>query len=939
MRKKVTNNDTPVFDYNSLLVETVDEISRRQGFESDSLADCTPMSTGLLMLDLLYGGGIRPAWYTHFGPEQSAKTTGALSIIGAAITKKIPLIALIDFEGSSGNSKPYIGNILRTMGCTTSINEAFGQRDEETGKWITPPVVRYRAETRGEAFFDWLSEIERQLPDKKKIGNQWWLRFEKTKVNQAKVGEYADPSMAKKYGDGIWVKAQDGNLQALVVVDSYPAMNPTSADNEDGDNSIALQARMFSKHLPRVKGRLADKMIAVIGINQLRMAPMVRFGNPEVEPGGQALKFNCFGEDTLLHTEYGMLTAKEYHAMPSQTSLASVLQNEEIVGWKCVGFSNTIKVTSTYGYSVTGKPGHKVLVTECKEKKFPKVKWTTLDSLQNIDVSSNAYGSYLAVSLKEVENTCSYQKVKYDYVGSLGQLCQLQDPSLDLTCEETLGELLGWIVSEGFVGNYTVSISNRNQGNLDRICSLLDKLEFPYNRKEEGVDIKSSVFAQWLSSCGLAVFSQYKSIPLIIRKSPDSVRVAFLRGLFGGDASTNSRETIYSSISNTLLDQLQVMLQGMGILCKKVPYFKDSRENRLSIVSYAKEIPLKELLNLQKPLMTCFKPFKSGIVYLSGKSHTKLRKLLDLNTDILTDNSNNSWHDSLPELFTAYKKERKPKVYKWFKDNIQKRRILWRPEDFYEGWYDDYLAHVETLRTPHERESWLKIGNEVKTLVDLTKKYNLVWLKIEKLEEGLYQPCYDACVPLTHTIITNGIVSHNSDCRTQFRPRVTGMPGWAKFDAETKNELEPSVEVKGAQDQYRYIEITTKKNKLWTPNRKGWLRIWVQDGKGDARGFDPFFDTVCYLIYTGQLTGRGRKSMYIKIDKYIPEPTPIKWDQIKRWVLGTKEEMKEVCDQLKLPKPFSIRKLCFMQIQKGIGEKLYVDFKSASTSSENEEEE
>ena len=165
------------------------------------------------------------------------------------------------------------------------------------------------------------------------------------------------------------------------------------------------------------------------------------------------------------------------------------------------------------------------------------------------------------------------------------------------------------------------------------------------------------------------------------------------------------------------------------------------------------------------------------------------------------------------------------------------------------------------------------------------------------------------------------------------------MPGWAKFDTETKNELEPSVEVKGAQDQYRYIEITTKKNKLWTPNRKGWLRIWVQDGKGDARGFDPFFDTVCYLIYTGQLTGRGRKSMYIKIDKYIPEPTPIKWDQIKRWVLGTKEEMKEVCDQLKLPKPFSIRKLCFMQIQKGIGEKLYVDFKSAGTSSENEEEE
>ena len=98
-RKASTSPDTPLFDYNSLLVESIDEISRRQGFDSDALEDTPPMSTGLLMLDLLYGGGIRPAWYTHFGPEQSAKTTGVLSIVASAIKQGVPMIAFCDYEG------------------------------------------------------------------------------------------------------------------------------------------------------------------------------------------------------------------------------------------------------------------------------------------------------------------------------------------------------------------------------------------------------------------------------------------------------------------------------------------------------------------------------------------------------------------------------------------------------------------------------------------------------------------------------------------------------------------------------------------------------------------------------------------------------------------------------------------------------------------------
>lgn len=281
------------FDIASMYSETIDDVSRRQNFDSDLLEDVPPMSTGILALDLVEGGGIRPAWYTHFGPEQSCKTTGALHVMAAGINANIPIIGLADYEGSTKNSKPYVGSILRTCGAKISVREVFGKKDKETGKWLIKPRVRYRSETIGEKFFDWLHDLLQKLPDKKFIAGKWWLVFEDNKANKAKLaGAPVDSTMAKKYGQGLWIPAPDGSLQALILVDSYPAMNPTSNDSEDGDKSLALQARMFSKHLPRVKGRLASKMVAVIGINQLRAVPMAMYGPTESEPGGQALRFN-----------------------------------------------------------------------------------------------------------------------------------------------------------------------------------------------------------------------------------------------------------------------------------------------------------------------------------------------------------------------------------------------------------------------------------------------------------------------------------------------------------------------------------------------------------------------------------------------------------------------------------------------------------------------
>jgi hypothetical protein len=219
--------------------------------------------------------------------------------MAAAIKANVPIVSLRDFEGSTGNSIPYVKSILATAGIKMSKDELFGKKDPKTGNWIIAPRVRYSSSTMGISFFNWFASVLRRLPDKKKLNNEWWLVYDDDKENQH-MAEHGDKTMAKKYGKGIYMLAPDGGLQGVVIVDSYPNMNPSTKDEDTEDNSLALQARMFSKNLPRVKGYLASKKVAVIGINQLRDVPMAMFGPKESEPGGKALRYNS--DARLKHT-------------------------------------------------------------------------------------------------------------------------------------------------------------------------------------------------------------------------------------------------------------------------------------------------------------------------------------------------------------------------------------------------------------------------------------------------------------------------------------------------------------------------------------------------------------------------------------------------------------------------------------------------------------
>ena len=118
-----------------------------------------------------------------------------------------------------------------------------------------------------------------------------------------------DPNYSAKLGvnlDNLLISQPDTGEQALeitealvrsgaidvVVIDSVAALVPKAEiEGEMGDSHVGLQARLMSQALRKLSGIISKSNTVAIFINQLREKVGVMFGNPEVTPGGRALKF------------------------------------------------------------------------------------------------------------------------------------------------------------------------------------------------------------------------------------------------------------------------------------------------------------------------------------------------------------------------------------------------------------------------------------------------------------------------------------------------------------------------------------------------------------------------------------------------------------------------------------------------------------------------
>lgn len=78
----------------------------------------------------------------------------------------------------------------------------------------------------------------------------------------------------------------------IIVIDSVAALVPKAElEGDMGDSHVGLQARLMSQALRKLTAAINRSRTSVVFINQLREKVGIVFGNPEVTPGGRALKF------------------------------------------------------------------------------------------------------------------------------------------------------------------------------------------------------------------------------------------------------------------------------------------------------------------------------------------------------------------------------------------------------------------------------------------------------------------------------------------------------------------------------------------------------------------------------------------------------------------------------------------------------------------------
>ncbi len=151
-----------------------------------------------------------------------------------------------------------------------------------------------------------------------------------------------DPTYASRCGvnvDDMLISQPDTGEQALeitealvrsgavdtIVIDSVAALvSQAEIEGEMGDTHVALQARLMSQALRKLAAAIGKTRTAVIFINQLREKVGIVFGNPEVTPGGRALKFYSSVRIDLRRTD----TIKEGNDVVGSRVRARVVKNK-----------------------------------------------------------------------------------------------------------------------------------------------------------------------------------------------------------------------------------------------------------------------------------------------------------------------------------------------------------------------------------------------------------------------------------------------------------------------------------------------------------------------------------------------------------------------------------------------------------------------------------
>lgn len=378
--------------------------------------------------------------------------------------------------------------------------------------------------------------------------------------------------------------------------------------------------------------------------------------------------------------------------------------------------------------------------------------------------------------------------------------------------------LLGYIVAEGYVSlnednTGMVSITNEDREVLDDITSAFEDLGLPYTERdaEPGEKAKciactASEFVSFLSELEPAILeiSKEQRVPESLFSASLEIQRAFLKAYIEGEGhvSDSQRELAVVSMSHELLEGVQSLLGSQGINSSLSERANGSYRLRISGADFEQYIRDIGFVTERKSQSAAQYADVRGntntdVVPINGDRLRELRERLALSQFDFEIPRTTYQHYERGDRNPS--RERLGKVVDAFERRLSTLRSLLRRVE-QNDWEDvenlrkilkvsqQSLANqtdvTQTAISYYERESVVPDGGIVQSAQDLLEdriqdglavepmvqrlralsENDIRWSRIVSVEpvEPNYDSVYDLEVEGTHTYVSNGLISHNS---------------------------------------------------------------------------------------------------------------------------------------------------------------------------------
>lgn len=395
--------------------------------------------------------------------------------------------------------------------------------------------------------------------------------------------------------------------------------------------------------------------------------------------------------------------------------------------WVYSGVHPTITMRSRYGYTITGTHKHPVLTLNPATL---DTEWVRLDkiapgSLVAVDVSSQVW----PVEPRVIDDVIARMRsVRSD----------AKRYNLPMVMTVPLARLLGYLVSEGYIGRWVYLGSMDKDVADDFADTFLQVFPDAELKRATGKDgyHRVTCYSSHIRSFLRAILDDHtttdtKQIPQVILESTREHAAAFLASLYEGDGSAAEDAVVYYSKSRVLLNQVQMLLLKFGILAQQTTGDRSSSYGDCSLLS------TQGVFRDQFVDVIGFRTARKN--RFNHHRHVKCGLLEPDTTDYVEG------------VLLRHRKDKHGRYET--EDGRVVQSDIWSVNRFYRR---------VVSRNADDMTKLADISPTAAAKIREVEALGYFWDTVESLMDGGRQPVYDLCVPDTHAFIGNGLVLHNT---------------------------------------------------------------------------------------------------------------------------------------------------------------------------------